>query len=108
MMNALEATEPGGEVRISALLVDSLSGTNGDPGVEIQVADTGCGIPEEEQARIFEPFYSTKSPGTGTGLGLSITQGIVRDHRGTIRVESAVGKGTTFFLRFPLVRSRQG
>ncbi len=108
MMNALEATEPGGEVRVSALRVDSVSGTNGDPGVEVQVADTGCGIPEEEQARIFEPFYSTKPPGTGTGLGLSITQGIVRDHRGTIRVESAVGKGTTFFLRFPLVRSRQG
>jgi signal transduction histidine kinase len=71
--------------------------------VEIQVADTGAGIPKEIQPRIFEPFFTTKEVGKGTGLGLSIAYDIiVNKHGGSIRVDSEAGKGTTFVLTLPL------
>lgn len=70
--------------------------------VWVEIADTGTGIPEEIRARIFEPFFSTKSEGAGTGLGLAVTYGIVQRHGGTIRVDSEIGRGTTFRLDFPL------
>lgn len=73
---------------------------NGDT-VEIVIADTGCGIPEENLGRIFDPFFTTKEVGKGTGLGLSISFGIVEKHGGFIRVESEVGKGTTFTVTLP-------
>jgi signal transduction histidine kinase len=66
------------------------------------VADTGSGIPPEQLARIYDPFFTTKAIGRGTGLGLSITYGIVREHEGTIRCDSAVGQGTRFTLALPL------
>ena len=72
---------------------------NGD--VMVTVSDTGNGIPKDIIDRIFEPFFTTKKAGEGTGLGLSISYGIVKDYGGTFRVESEVGKGTTFELRFP-------
>jgi signal transduction histidine kinase len=68
--------------------------------MEIFFKDTGKGIPEDMQARIFEPFFSTKEE--GIGLGLPIAQRIVEEHRGEIRVESHPGKGTTFFVTLPL------
>jgi two-component system NtrC family sensor kinase len=71
--------------------------------LELRVSDTGPGIPIEAQARVFEPFYTTKKEGKGTGLGLSICYGIVKEHGGGIRVESQPGKGTTFILDFPIV-----
>lgn len=64
--------------------------------IHICVADTGCGIPEEVLPRIFEPFFTTKEAGKGTGLGLAIAAQVVEDHRGSMRVESQVDKGTTF------------
>lgn len=74
-----------------------------DPGVEIQISDTGTGIPKEIQERIFEPFFTTKPVGKGTGQGLTIAYSvIVKKHAGAIHLESEVGKGTTFYIRLPL------
>jgi PAS domain S-box-containing protein len=65
------------------------------------VSDTGIGMSEGTQERVFDPFFTTKEPGKGTGLGLSITYNLVRDFKGDIDVESALGVGTTFTVRFP-------
>ncbi|MCE1229975.1 MAG: ATP-binding protein, partial [Firmicutes bacterium] len=73
--------------------------------VEIQVEDTGKGIPADELPRLFEPFFTTKGP-KGTGLGLAVTWSIVEAHHGTIEVESTVGKGTLFRVRVPAVDNR--
>ena len=62
----------------------------------IMVTDTGVGMSEEVKNKIFEPFYTTKKVGKGTGLGVSISYGIVQDYKGTIEIESELGKGTTF------------
>ena len=71
----------------------------GSDGVWVSVADTGGGIPQEQIARIFEPFYTTKKK--GSGLGLMIVQRIVRAHGGKIEVESRVGQGTNFRIWLP-------
>jgi signal transduction histidine kinase len=71
-------------------------------GAVAEVADTGTGIPPEQLARIYDPFFTTKAIGRGTGLGLSITYGIVREHDGAVRCDSTMGKGTRFTLTFPL------
>ena len=68
--------------------------------VEIDITDSGCGIPPENLSKIFEPFFSTKGQ-KGTGLGLSVIWGIVDNHNGTISVQSEVGKGTKFSIRLP-------
>ena len=71
--------------------------------VEIRIADTGTGIPEETRGRIFDPFFTTKEVGRGTGQGLAIARNVIVDkHGGTLRVESEVGKGTTFIVRLPI------
>jgi two-component system NtrC family sensor kinase len=69
--------------------------------LEIKIADTGCGIPKENMAKIFEPFYTTKGQ-KGTGLGLSVIWGIIDNHNGTIKVDSELNKGTTFTIRLPI------
>jgi signal transduction histidine kinase len=71
-------------------------------GVQIEIADTGQGIPPEVLPRIFEPFYTTKPVGKGTGLGLSLAYGIVEKHQGRIEVESEVGRGTAFRIWLPV------
>jgi PAS domain S-box-containing protein len=81
---------------------DGLEPATGDY-VRLEIADTGCGIPEEVQARIFEPFYSTKF--LGRGLGLAAVQGIVRALGGAIKVRSAPGRGSTFEILFPCLSS---
>jgi signal transduction histidine kinase len=72
------------------------------PQVIVEIADTGSGIPPEQLARIYDPFFTTKAIGRGTGLGLSITYGIVHEHEGSIRCDSAVGQGTRFTVTLPL------
>jgi len=72
-----------------------------DEYVEVRVTDDGCGIPEEQLPKLFEPFATTKGQ-KGTGLGLAVTWGIIDNHNGTISVESEVGAGTTFIIRIPV------
>ena len=73
------------------------------PMALITIADTGAGIPEAIQSRIFDPFFTTKEVGRGTGQGLAIARSVVVDHhKGSLTFDSEVGKGTTFFIRFPL------
>ena len=69
----------------------------------VQVSDTGSGIPPEALSRIYDPFFTTKSPGKGTGLGLSITYGVIKEHHGVIECHSEPGQGTNFTLTLPLV-----
>ena len=101
IINALDATEPGGTINIYTATGLSASDT-GRKGVEITIADTGCGIPSDNLDKLFDPFFSTKEVGQGTGLGLSVSYGIVQRHGGTIRVQSEIGKGSTFFIWIPI------
>lgn len=79
-----------------------------DDDAEIRITDTGTGIPENIRHKIFDPFFTTKEVGKGTGQGLAIAHSVVVDkHHGSIRVESEVGKGTTFVIRLPLSRGGQ-
>ncbi len=72
--------------------------------VVVKISDTGKGIPKENLSQIFEPFFTTKNTCSGAGLGLSVVYGIVRDHKGTIKVDSVLGQGTSFTIRLPAVK----
>jgi len=91
--NASDAMEGNGRLRIDAFPVRS--------GVRIVMEDEGHGIATPDISRIFDPFYTTKDPGDGTGLGLAIVESIVRDHGGTVDLESTVGQGTAFTVDLP-------
>ena len=93
-LNARDAMPSGGWLSVTTRL-------DGDR-VIAEVADTGSGIPSEQIARIYDPFFTTKVIGRGTGLGLSITYGIVREHDGTLLCDSAVGQGTRFTMMLPM------
>jgi PAS domain S-box-containing protein len=92
-LNARDAMPSGGWLSVATRV-------DGDR-VIAEIADTGSGIPSEQIARIYDPFFTTKAIGRGTGLGLSITYGIVREHDGTILCDSAVGQGTRFTMALP-------
>ncbi len=96
LLNASHAMEAGGTLKIAT----ELCGEHG--GVVVRIADTGCGIPEENLSKIFDPFFTTKET-SGTGLGLSVSYGIINSHGGIIEVESTVGVGTTFTIHLPVV-----
>ncbi|MBA7658399.1 Adaptive-response sensory-kinase SasA [subsurface metagenome] len=101
IINALDAMEHGGNIMISTGI--SLSASDaGKKGVEIAVTDTGCGISPEDLDKLFEPFFTTKEVGKGTGLGLAVSYGIVQRHGGTVRVQSEVGRGSTFTIWLPV------
>jgi signal transduction histidine kinase len=74
-----------------------------DDSIEIAIGDTGKGIPVEVRSRIFDPFFTTKEVGRGTGQGLAIARSVIVDkHGGTLRFETEVGRGTTFYIRLPI------
>ncbi len=93
--NACEAMPEGGTLTVASGLE-----REGDT-ITVTVEDTGVGIPPENVSKLFTPFFTTKPTGTGTGLGLAISYGIVKMHRGQIRVQSEVGKGTRFTVTLP-------
>jgi len=93
--NAVDAMpETGGTITLGCEVADGFA--------TAYVRDNGSGIPDDVRERMFEPFFTTKDVGKGTGLGLFICHKIVSDHGGEMTVESAIGKGTTFFIRLPL------
>ena len=96
IINAAEAMNGSGQLTLVTRYVPA------DSAVEVEFTDTGHGISEDDLDRIFDPFFTTKEVGHGTGLGLAISYGIVKEHKGTISVESQVGKGTTFIIRLPV------
>jgi signal transduction histidine kinase len=108
VMNAVDAIPGRGSIVIStgttALDERAASAANITPGqyVLISVADNGSGMGPEVLAHLFEPFFTTKPPGHGTGLGLATVFGIVRQAGGTVDVESAPQRGTTFRILFPV------
>ena len=109
VMNAKDAMPQGGELKLSTAVVENdgepiSTREGGRQFVVISVADTGIGIPENLQSVIFEPFFTTKPAGEGTGLGLSSAYGIVRQHNGSLRVQSAPGNGSKFTVYLPVQR----
>jgi signal transduction histidine kinase len=97
IFNAIEAMPGGGQLQI-------ISELDGDKkNIRVEVQDTGYGISEENLEHIFDPFFTTKSEGKGTGLGLSIVYGVTKNHKGSIRVNSKVGEGSSFVLTFPVL-----
>ncbi len=114
VVNARDAMPSGGKITIRTGLSGKwfydLSGdcsatekNEGKDHVFISVSDTGHGIPAEVKRNIFDPFFSTKEPGKGTGLGLAVVYSIVQGHNGGIHVKSEEGKGTEFYLTFPVM-----
>lgn len=101
IVNARQAMASGGVLTVTARANQETS------QAEISVQDTGCGIPAEKLRKIFEPYFTTKTPDEqgqgGTGLGLSLAKDVMEAHGGRIRVESQPGAGTIFTLKFPLI-----
>ncbi|TKB79664.1 MAG: PAS domain S-box protein [Nitrospira sp.] len=97
LLNADHAMAKGGTLRLGLR-------SDGDR-IILTVSDTGHGIPNHQQSKIFTPFFTTKEAGKGTGLGLSVVHGIIEEHQGTISVESEVGKGTTFTITVPTAKA---
>jgi signal transduction histidine kinase/DNA-binding response OmpR family regulator len=100
LFNAADAMPDGGHIAVAT----RHSRQPGMAFAEVEVRDTGHGMPEAVRARVFEPFFSTKGP-KGSGLGLAVAYSIIQRHGGAISVESDIGRGTTFVIRLPLAPS---
>ena len=112
-VNARDAMPKGGRLSLDLSCLelgpDDCAAQGGLPAgtyIKLSVGDTGCGMTAEVQARIFEPFFTTKPVGQGTGLGLSVVYGIIKNHKGLVRVYSEPGHGTVFSVLLPV--SREG
>jgi signal transduction histidine kinase len=99
LANSLQAMPEGGTLTLQTAVTN---GRDGAPLMEIQVRDTGTGIPKEAMKKIFNPFFTTREK--GTGLGLAIVQTIIDNHNGEIEVVSLEGRGATFIIRLPLTQ----
>jgi len=95
IINGTEAMPEKGELTIRSHHLPE------DEFIEIEISDTGTGIPEDHLSKVFDPFFTTKDAGKGVGLGLSIAYGIVNEHKGSIEAKSKTGKGTTFIIKLP-------
>jgi len=94
--NASDAMQDGGVLTVSAGRT-----AGNEQFLNVMVSDTGCGICEKDKEKIFDPFFTTKEEGKGVGLGLSVVYGIITRHKGSIEVDSAPGKGSTFTVSLP-------
>ena len=92
LTNAIQAINQKGKITISTQMINEK--------IEISFKDTGSGIPKEVIDKIFDPFFTTKDIGEGKGLGLSAVYGIIQKHKGSIKVNSEIGKGTEFIINF--------
>jgi two-component system, cell cycle sensor histidine kinase and response regulator CckA len=115
VLNARDAMPGGGTLTLSTDLeeldqedLDELPGLTPGRYAVLRVVDTGVGISQETTARIFDPFFTTKPTGKGTGLGLAMAYGFMKQSGGAIHVETRLGEGSTFSLRFPLFRELGG
>jgi len=99
-MNAVQACQPGGIIALRTRAAPA-------EAIEVDVEDNGCGISADHMPHLFEPFFTTKPVGQGMGLGLSVSYGIIRDHGGSIEVESTPGRGSLWRVRLPLQPPRQ-
>jgi len=97
--NAIDAIPEEGSVKIETQISPETEDV-----IQIIISDTGVGIPKKDFDKIFNPFYTTKQGQKGIGLGLAISQWIIREHNGTIKVRSYVGRGTTFIISLPITR----
>lgn len=94
IMNALQAIKEKGIIKITTYQKEN--------DIYIEISDNGIGIPEQNLPKIFEPFFTTKEVGKGTGLGLSFAYNIIKNHNGTIKVNSKINEGTTFTIKLPV------
>jgi signal transduction histidine kinase len=94
LVNAAQAIPKQGEIKIRTRNVDGR--------IEIEISDNGVGIPAENLGKLFTPFFTTKEVGQGTGLGLNVSYNIIKEHNGSIGVQSEPGKGSTFTIRIPI------
>ncbi len=98
LLNAADAMEEKGKIKIASRVVEDA----GSKFIELEFADSGPGIPEENVGKIFEPFFTTKPVGKGTGLGLAVSYGIIKKHEGQIFARNNQGRGASFFIRLPV------
>jgi two-component system NtrC family sensor kinase len=106
LVNAQQAVDKEGHIIVETRSIkakDTPDQQGAPAAVEISVRDNGCGIPQANLQRIFDPFFTSKEVGKGTGLGLSVSYGIVKAHGGKISVESTVGEGTVFHVQLPVI-----